>query len=67
MRLLVLKIQLPGCWSSLNLQLLVVLRPRLRFVVTNVLHKEIEEEAVDAAVYSVQRLTLLLRVDLRLH
>lgn len=67
MRLLVLKIQLPGCWSSLNLQLLVVLRPRLRFVVTNVLHKEIEEVAVDAAVYSVQQLTLLQRVDLRLH
>ena len=67
MRLLVLKIQLPGCWSSLNLQLLVVLRPRLRFVVTNVLHKEIEEEVVDAEVYSEPRLTLLQRADLRLH
>ena len=67
MRLLVVKIQLPGCWSSMNLRLLVVLRPRLRFVVTNVLHKEIEEEVVDAEVYSEQRLTLLQRVDLRLH
>ena len=67
MRLLVAKIQLPGCWSSLNLQLLVVLRLRLRFVVTNVLHKEIKEEVVDAEVYSEQRLTLLQRVDLRLH
>ena len=67
MRLLVVKIQLPGCWSSLNLLLLVALRPRLRFVVTNVLHKEIKEEVVDAEVYSEQRLTLLQRVDLRLH
>ena len=67
MRLLVVKIQLPRCWSSLNLQLLVVLRPRLRFAVTNVLHKEIKEEVVDAEVYSEPRLTLLQRADLRLH